>query len=133
MIIKTEIDIDRAINQLKNINLDKPWRLDLKLYKKNRTAAQNRILWLWMGYLAKELGHNRQEDVYSDMCEMFLPTISYESMEGKQKERQQGSSGLNTKEFTEFLERIDRWVVSFFGWTLPSPEDLYYEAMGIRK
>lgn len=133
MIIRNETDKDRAIRHIKALNMDKPWQMECKPYKKNRSIAQNKLMWKWFKEIGDELGHDNTDVVYADMVEMFLLLIDYTGLDGKPKQRRQGTSKLTTKEFTEFLEKVDRFSVSFLGIILTSPEDLYYEAMGIKR
>jgi len=133
MIIHNDSDKDRAISHIKALNVDKPWSVDIKPYKKNRSLAQNSLLWLWMGFIAKELGYDEPDDIYEEMVAKFLPLIEYRGLDGEMKQKRRGTSKLKTKEFTEFLEKVDRFSVSFLGIILPSPSDLYFEAMGVKR
>lgn len=131
MIINNESDKDRAISHIKALNIDKPWSVDIKPYRKNRSLAQNKLMWLWFKVIGDDLGYTENE-IYDIMADKFLPdeTIEYD---GKQIKKNKSTSRLNTKEFTEYLEKIDRWAAGEMGIILPSPEDLIYEAMGYKK
>lgn len=131
MIIRTEADKDRATSHIKALNIDKPWRMDIVLYRKNRSAAQNRLMWLWLTAIGNEIGYTEKE-MYTIMADMFLPDVFIEYA-GKQIKQKKSTSDLNTKEFTVYLESIDRWAAGKMGIVLPSPEDLIYEAMGYKK
>lgn len=133
MIINNEGDKEKAQRKIKALSIDKPWTMEIRPYKKNRTLAQNSLLWLWMEFIAKELGYDNPEDVYEELGDKFLPVVEYRGFDGTMKQKRIGSSKLKTKEFTEFLEKIDRFCVNFFGIILPVPEDIYYEAMGIKR
>lgn len=131
MIITNESDKDRAISHIKALNIDKPWSIDIKLYKKNRTAAQNRLMWKWLTCIGDDIGYTENE-MYDIMVDKFLPDEFIEYA-GKQVKKNKSTSRLNTKEFTVYLEKIDRFAAAELGIVLPSPEDCYYEAMGIKR
>ena len=131
MIIHNESDKDRAISHIKALNIDKPWSVDVKPYKKNRSLAQNKLYWKWITCIGDEIGYT-SEEMHVIMADKFLVTKFVEYDDDKIK-MDKSTSRLNTKEFTEYLEYIDRWAAGEMGIVLPSPEDLIYEAMGIRR
>jgi hypothetical protein len=131
MIIRTQDDKNKALNRISLLVLDKPWKIEIKPYKKNRSNSQNRLYWQWMTCIGNEIGYE-SEELHAIMADKFLPDVFVE-YGGKQIKQDKSTSRLNTKEFTEYLERIDRFSVQELGIMLPSPEDIYYEAMGIKK
>ena len=131
MIIRSQEDKNKALNRISMLATDKPWQVEIKPYKKNRTLAQNKLMWLWLTCIGDDIGYT-PEEMYDIMVDKLLPD-EYIEYGGKQIKKNKSTSRLNTKEFTVFLEHMDRWAVSEMGIVLPSPEDLYYEAMGIRR
>ncbi|MCK5604496.1 hypothetical protein KAR91_21580 [Candidatus Pacearchaeota archaeon] len=131
MIIHNEIDKDRVIKHVQALNIDKPWSVDIKPYKKNRSLSQNKLYFLWLNTIGNDIGYTTDE-LHAIMADKFLPDEIVE-YGGKQIKKDKSTSRLNTKEFTEYLEKIDRFAAAELGIVLPSPEDLYYEAMGIKR
>ena len=131
MIIHNESDKGRVISHIKALNVDKPWSVDIKLYRKNRSVAQNKLYWKWITCIGDEIGYERDE-LHAIMADKFLPDEIVE-YGGKQIKKDKSTSRLNTKEFTEYLEKIDRFAATELGIVLPSPDDLYYDALGIRR
>ena len=131
MLIKTDADKIKAHEKIDGLSLDKPWQIEIKPYKKNRTIAQNKLYWQWATYIGNEIGYTKDE-MHAILADMFIPDVFIEYA-GKVIIQDKSTSRLNTKEFTEYLEKIDRWAVIELSIVLPSPEDLYYEAMGISK
>jgi hypothetical protein len=132
MVIKTQDDKNKALNRISMLVLDKPWEVEIKPYKKNRSVLQNRLYRLRLAHLEKEGPGYTADEWHIIFANMFLdPAIV--NFKGKVYEVRQSTTKLNTEEFTNYLNKIDRWCVVEFGIILPSPEDLYYEAMGIRK
>ena len=121
-----------AINAINSLNLETKWQIEIKKYRKNRSNCQNRLLWLWLKVLGDDLGYHKDEmyDVVIDQC---WPCGMEEVLFGDKKIiRQRKTSQLDTKEFTLFLEAIDRLACGL-GIVLPCPDDLYYESMGVKR
>jgi len=131
MIIRNGSDKDRAINHIKALNIDKPWLVDVKPYKKNRSLSQNKLYWKWITCIGDSIGYERDE-LHAIMADKFLPDEIVE-YGGKQIKKDKSTSRLNTKEFTVYLEHIDKFAAAELGIVLPSPSDLYFEAMGIKR
>ena len=131
MIIHNDSDKDRVISHIKALNVGKPWSVDIKLYKKNRSLSQNKLYFMWLKCIGDDIGYDSQ-DLHAIMADKFLPDEIVE-YGGKQIKKDKSTSRLNTKEFTEYLEKIDRWAVTEMGIVLPSPDDLIFEAMGYRR
>ncbi len=131
MIIHNDSDKDMAISHIKALNIDKPWTVVIKPYKKNRSLSQNKLYWKWITCIGDEIGYERDE-LHAIMADKFLPDEIVE-YGGKQIKKDKSTSRLNTKEFTEYLEKIDRWAVTEMGIILPSPDDLIFDALGYRR
>jgi len=131
MIIHNDSDKDRAIGHIKALNIDKPWSVDIKPYKKNRSLSQNKLYWKWITCIGDSIGYERDE-LHAIMADKFLPDEIVE-YGGKQIKKDKSTSRLNTKEFTEYLEKIDRFAASELGIVLPTNDDLYLEALCLDK
>ncbi len=131
MIITNESDKDKAQARIKALCIDKQWQMELKPYRKNRSRAQNKLYWKWITCIGDEIGYESDE-LHAIMADKFLPDEVVE-YGGKQIKKDKSTSRLNTKEFTEYLEKIDRFAAAELGIVLPSPSDLYFEAMGIKR
>ena len=104
--------------------------------KLTRTGAQNKLLWLWYSVIEKETGQPAKDYVedgvhkkglHSQFKRSILPLVKYDDGDTKVPT----TKTLKVKEFTEYLERIDREMVEF-GLLLPRPSDVYWLAMGIK-
>ena len=132
MIISDEEDKQSAIAKIGNLNLEKIWRVDVSEYKCNRSKAQNRLLWIWLTIWGDDLGYTKEE-MYDVAVHFCWPLPEQELIcNGKQVSRQRRTSQLNTKTFSEFLDHIDRKAAQQ-GTLLPRPEDMYFEAMGLKR
>lgn len=117
----------RAIKHIEALSLEKPWQVDIKLYRKNRSSAQNRLYWMWLTIVGDDLGYTKKE-MHKVFAKKFLPLDVTVAM-GETVNDTKSTTDLNTKEFTEYLEEIDIFSSSELGIVLPHPADLYYEAM----
>lgn len=131
MIITDESDKDRAINHIKALNIDKPWQMELKPYRKNRSLAQNNLYRMWVEVIANELGYTHDE-MHAILSNMFGEKETVE-FNGDIVEVIKSTIKLTTKEFTDRLENIDRWAAGEMGIVLPSPDDLIWEALGMSR
>ena len=131
MIIRSQEDKNKALNRISMLAMDKPWQVEIKPYKKNRSVSQNKLYWKWITCIGNEIGY-MPDELHAIMADKFLPDVFVE-YGGKQIKQDKSTSRLNTKEFTEYLEKIDRFAAAELGIVLPSPDDLIYEALGYRR
>lgn len=119
------------------IDPEKPIDVIFQPHKKNRSLAQNNLLWMWLGrmanFLREEHGLKTNSDDLKDYFQReYLGHKDYEvPSEDALVTRLIGTSELNAAQFTEFLNRIDVYAGAELGLKLPHPEDLYYEAMAM--
>jgi len=130
-IIHDEKGRNLALSYLNAVSLTMPLRIEIKPYKRNRSASQNKLMWLWFQIIGDDLGYTKDE-VYFEMTERYLPMELKTRFNGEKCPRRLGTSDLNTKEFTDFLNDIDLFAAGM-GIVLPHPEDLMWEAMGVKK
>jgi hypothetical protein len=130
ILIDSALKQEATINFIKSLNLDKKWRITIEPYKANRSTAQNSLYWMWVTIIGEDIGYSREE-LHVVMADKFL---GYEEIKAMGKEYQvlKSTKTLNAKEFTEYLNKIERQA-SELGVVLPHPDDLYYEAMGIKR
>ncbi len=138
-ILRTSGDRDRYKVYLDTLPLgqdEKPVKATTELYKKNRSLAQNNLMWKWLTELSYFLRNEHglgasPEDLKYHFQNVHLGRRLYETGEGSHY-RPIGTSELNTAQFTEFLNRVEEYA-NHAGLNLPHPEDIYYEAMGYDK
>jgi len=103
---------------------------------KQRTNPQNRTMWMYFRCIESETGTDKQ-DVHDYYCTKFLQrTVVINGIEqiaaGKsavEKTIVGGTSGLNTLQFNDFLEKVQADAATEFGITLPNPDDLHFAAL----
>lgn len=130
MIIRSDQDKFRAIEELKNLDMDKVWRVEVKPYKKNRSLAANNLMWLWLGVIGDYNGDDAA-DLHIFFKIKFLGMTTHKVM-GTIIAEPKSTADLNTKEFTSYLNELDRFASMELGIVLPHPDD-YDEAMGVKR
>ena len=103
-------------------------------HKKNRSLAQNNLLWLWLREMARflDVEHGIKctpEGLKEEFQDRFLGHTPYTASDGVTRSRIRGTSELNTQDFTDFLVRLEAYAIAELSCTLPRPEDIYLEAL----
>lgn len=141
-VLKTNYDRKAFAHRLCEIAETKPLKVVVSLYRKNRTLAQNRLLWMWTDLVRKwmwETGRGycvegetepsrpfTSEEIHEWHKELFLPTETY-TIGGRTITRR-SSHNKDVSIFSQFLNEIDMYWTTR-GLLLPHPDDLYREAM----
>ena len=110
--------------------------IEIKEDKASRSVKQNALYWMWLGVIEEETAQPK-DDYFEDgkwhkglhtkfKCD-FINKEFYD--DGSLKIP--SSKHLKVKEMARYLERLDMYIAEL-GIQLPHPEDLYYEAMGIK-
>lgn len=116
-VVRLDKPFDFMCSQLRNGR----YRLTIERYTEPRTLNQNALMWLWFKCIEDETGTPGKE-TYNHYCRKFL---SYVNEWGE--EVYDTSSHLNTKQMTEFLQKIQADAASELGIILPLPADRYYQ------
>ena len=137
-ICRTQLDLENVRLNLMSLSLDKPVEITIKEYVKNRSHAQNRLMHDWFNKMSEHYflttGESYAPLSWKELLkEKFLGFDMIELPDGTIKAITKHTSDCNTKELTEFLEKIDHYAVTELGLMLPKPDDLWWEAMGITK
>jgi len=129
----------RLIDKLRLVNpknIAQPiYKVTIEPYKAKRSVSQNRLLWLWMNEISNKYYETRGKLYSPDMWAEYFKQNFIESaiteIRGEAIKMAKTTTQMTTKEFTDYLEKIDIYVVSELDIILPHPDDLYYSAMGI--
>jgi hypothetical protein len=124
--IRTEADRQQVLRYVEGVNLKKSLIVSITAQKKKRSLPQNRLLHLWLKVISVDTG-NSTEALYTYFCERYLPW-NKELVFGEETRKGSGSSQLDTKEFTHFLDSI-KLEMSEQGIHLPEPGELGFDDM----
>ena len=127
MLIKTEIDRIKTIEQIKNLDLREQWFVKIKKQRSRRSLDQNALLWLWMTALEvdSETGYTKEE--WKEFFQTKFCPRTKMKINREDYEIVKSTSQLDTKEFTDFLERIQHFVYHELYFSLPQPSDYWFE------
>lgn len=124
----------KAQNLISDLPYEPVHEVIIREHKSSRSLAQNRLLWMWLTHISQQ-HFDKGGEFYSPETwkiyfqQVFLEREVYKLPKGHIEARLKGTSKLNTKEFTEFLNDIDHYCGSELEIYLPHP-DIYGEAMG---
>jgi methylphosphotriester-DNA--protein-cysteine methyltransferase len=107
----------------------KTFNVSVKLERKSRTIDQNRLMWLWLACIADETGYSRSE-LHEIFKEQFLGIDEKRYSIGKftaECRLVKSTAGLDTAQFTHYLDRINAFAAAELGIRLPQPKDLWFQ------
>jgi hypothetical protein len=120
----TELDRDMIIAHIKRLELSKVYTVEVKQKRTVRTLPQNKLYWLWLTCIEAETGNNRM-DLHDYFKQVYiLPTEV--NIFGNTVERR-STSGLDTAQFKQYLDKIQIFASTELSITLPDPEDLRWQ------
>lgn len=91
--------------------------VEVKKFRKNRTDAQNRYWWgCVIDILSKHTGYE-PEEMHDAIKIKFLPVEKAGLISGRSTAR------LNTAEFNDLIERVQRWAAQDLQVYIPDPEE----------
>ena len=111
---------DAVINLIKGLNLEKPWSVTIEKYVERRSLSQNNLYWQWVGILARETG-NDPDSVHEALKARFL--IPKEITFMGEKTLYRSSSKLDTREMSEYMDRVYALATAEMGILLPVPDE----------
>ena len=105
--------------KLKNdIAMLKDGEYEIVPYKKDRTNDQNRYLWWWVyGTISKEVGEDDIEYIHYVMGRRFL------TKHDKKEPYIQSTAKLNTAEFSDYVEKIRKFMLEKMNIYIPTPDE----------
>ncbi len=124
IIIKNEDIRARVLGIIQGLPIDKPYQIEIKPFKRKRSLSQNALFHKWVNILAEHTG-------YSDFEMKEYLKVQFLSPQFMQvRDRtivSRHTSKLDTKEMSEFMNKVMAFAVTELNVTLPSPQDLGWE------
>ena len=149
--IQSHADITKAINYMHTnytqaINEGKPLRVVIDQKQDDRSTAQNRLMWMWLGQIEKKTGqdkdslhyefkkrfliyiYRRDDQEFAEMCDSIAKVKQSEPDEyetiGKQVIRLCSTTRATVKQMTEYLNYVHDFAVTQLHVHLTVPDDL---------
>lgn len=123
--IETKRDNERAVDYITKLPEGKRFSVTVGLKREKRSFDQNRLYWLWLACITDETG-NEKDELHKYFAGKFIGVKEVKVFDSIQTEVI-STTTLNTKGFTDYLERVRAFAASELGITLPDPEDKYWE------
>jgi len=148
MRIRNELERKAAMHRIHELEPG-DWIMDIKPFEKNRTDAQNRLSFKWYTEWGKSTGYGtehhrnycklhfgvpilrRDRPEFADTYDRIIKPLSYEKKLDVM-EFIDITSIMGVRQMTEYLNEIEQ-AAAIEGIKLTHPEDLYDEAMGLRR
>ena len=133
-IIGDEAGRQRILNEIAHLDLEqKRWEITVKRHRKRRSNAQNNLYHAWVDEVIAELsdftGYEKFE-VKKLFKDNFLEPGREIQIKGMSTLAEPTTTTLDTKEMSEYMDKIYRWVSSEFGFALRLPPERGYEGDG---
>lgn len=123
-LLKTELDREMVIAQIKRIDLNKPHTVEILEKRKVRSISQNNLYWLWLSCIEFETGNDRN-DLHDLFKDKFLNPEMVNVL-GEERQRR-STSNLNTLQFKTYLDKIQMLASVELAINLPDPESQYWD------
>lgn len=122
----------RVVYTINGVQVDPEnlYEVIIRPYKRNRSAAQNRLLHMWLGIIAKDTGYSVNDLRYELSKALLEPRTYTDKITGEIKRRVPSTTELKVDEFSRFLDDIDRFANQEMSIRLPRPDDMWLEAVG---
>ena len=124
---KTNGEIADVESLLKNLQVllkgikNGEYNISIEPVRRQRTLSQNRLLWLWLNFIAEQTG-NGAEELKQFFQYNFLQSTT--EINGHDVTIIRGTSTLKKDEMKKFLDDICLWCAEELGMQLPQPEEL---------
>jgi len=142
-------DLARVFDLLRDMPNDGSKIVTISDYSKDRSLAQNGLAFKWYTELGKHTGNGkeyerqrckltrgipilrRDDQEFNKYYKFSLINLTYEQ-KLEAMEFVPVTRVMSTKQFAEYLDLIDK-EAAHNGYLLTRPEDMYYEALGIKQ
>ena len=121
--LKTELDREMVIGQIKRLDLSKNYTIDIILRRKVRSISQNSLYWLWLTCIEFETGNDRN-NLHEYFKKRWLEPIDIKVF--CEQFTKWSTKELNTIQFKYYLDHIQVFAATELSITLPDPESQYW-------
>lgn len=122
--IATVEERGELITDLLLLNMEgNPWRVEWSRINPKRTLSASALMWMWISIAAKELGYDKNDlhDALKERCDCPSRKITIDGSEHIIR----STRSLDTKQMSEYMDRIYRLIVGDLGIRLPLPEEAH--------
>jgi hypothetical protein len=133
VIVNSEQARKEFVRRIEQIDLKgRMFTAEFKLFRRQRSLKQNKLYWMWLHCIRDDTG-NDPKDLHEYFSKKYLPWVSKRVFE-EEVTRRLSTAQLDSKQFTEYLERIKMEMLNQ-GIFLPEPGeqgfDDFYARYGV--
>lgn len=102
--------------------------VEVNKYYPKRSIQSNRYYWAVLNNLVERISEHTgytTEELHYTFKDMFLKKDFTNVITGEIKQGVQSTAKLNSKEFSDFVEKVIRFSAEKFGITILTPEEFY--------
>lgn len=118
-------DKRKVIDYVENLPEGKQYTAEIKVKRKQRSTDQNRLYWLWLTCIMAETGEHKGR-LHEFFKQYFLGMDEHWAFNRYQVMVPRSTATLDTKQMTDYLERVQQFAATELGILLPNPEDLQW-------
>lgn len=104
----------------RGLDLTKKHRIIIEPYVRKRTTNQNSLYWQWCSIIADETGNDKDE-IHEFLLTKYCPSKTVTV--GEEIVSRESTKLLDTKEMTQYMDKVLAWAATTLNITLPLPED----------
>lgn len=94
--------------------------ITIQKLKSTRSLQQNKLWWVYVTIMAKELGYDKEE--FHEICKFkFLKRERIDENSGEVLNYLTSTTKLNKSEFSDLISELIRWAAEQFDIILPEP------------
>ena len=145
--IQDETIVSNLVYFVRHLNQGRKWRVVISENKPDRSAAQNRLYWVFVTIIGQALGYSKDEMHEEFKLRHLVPIMlrddeHFNALLERVKQAADGgvmrsfvhllsTTHLSLAQFAEYLRDIELFAISM-SITLPAKDDDWYEAVGRR-
>jgi hypothetical protein len=115
-------DKAKVVNYVNRLPDGRKYTVEIKVRREKRTIPQNRLYWLWLTCLMDETGEHK-DNLHEYFKQYYLGTTERTVFDRYTITVPASTTGLDTLQFTNYLNRIEQFAAGELGIVLPRPED----------
>jgi hypothetical protein len=113
LIVKGPSSRAEAIDAIRKLDLSRPWEVQITQYYERHSDAQRRR---YRKLVEKIADYTGQSSSYiHEHCKIEFLGLEVVRVGGKVVERPKSTTGLNKRQYMEFMEQVEMWAHSYFG------------------
>ncbi len=102
-----------ALKVIESLSLDELWAIQIEPYKPKRSSQANRRYWALLQAFSDKTGHEPEE--LHEMFKVKFLVAKAIIVGDMQQQVYPSTARMKTKEFAEFMEKVERWGISTLG------------------